>query len=115
MSTYNKYTYLFIFWFLLVMQYGWSQGTNIPPTIIASGNQSYCPLSDINIVTDFDIVDPDDTEIEALYIQISTGYEFGFDLLTLNGNHPSIQTIWNGIEGKLTLKGIGPQEVPYVD
>jgi gliding motility-associated-like protein len=97
------------------MQYGWSQGTNIPPTIIASGNQSYCPLSDINIVTDFDIVDPDDTEIEALYIQISTGYEFGFDLLTLNGNHPSIQTIWNGIEGKLTLKGIGPLEVPYVD
>jgi hypothetical protein len=73
----------------------WSQSTNIPPTITATGNQAYCPLSEINIVTDFDIVDPDDTEIEALYIQISTGYEFGFDLLTLSGSHPNVITNWN--------------------
>ena len=29
---------------------------NIAPTIIASGNQNYCPLSEINVVTDFDII-----------------------------------------------------------
>jgi len=93
----------------------WSQSTNIPPTITAIGNQAYCPLSEINIVTDFDIVDPDDTEIEALYIQISTGYEFGFDLLMLSGSHPNVITNWNQTEGKLTLQGIGSLEVPYVD
>ena len=115
MSIYNKYTYLFIFWFLIIGKFGWSQGTNIPPTITATGIQAYCPLSEINIVTDFDIVDPDDTEIEALFIQISTGYEFGFDLLTLNGSHPNIVTNWNQTEGKLTLKGIGSLEVSYID
>jgi gliding motility-associated-like protein len=115
MSIFNKCACLFIFWFLFVVKFGWSQSTNIPPTITATGNQAYCPLSEINIVTDFDIVDPDDTEIEALYIQISTGYEFGFDLLTLNGSHPNVITSWNVTEGKLTLKGINNIEVPYVD
>ena len=27
-----------------------------PPTLTASGDQYYCPLEEINIVTDFDIV-----------------------------------------------------------
>ncbi|MBT8316111.1 MAG: hypothetical protein HKP59_00640, partial [Lutibacter sp.] len=115
MSTYHRDTYLFIFLFLLLVKFSWSHSANIPPTITATGNQPYCPLSEINIVTDFDIVDPDDTEIEALFIQISTGYEFGFDLLALNGNHPNIISNWNQTEGKLTLKGIGSLEVSYVD
>ena len=68
-----------IIWVLSVffaMKCVYAQDSNIPPTIVATGNQSYCPLSDMNIVTDFDIIDPDDSSIEALYIQISTGYEF---------------------------------------
>ena len=45
----------------------------------------YCPLSQINVVTDFNIVDPDDTTIAAVYVQISTGYDLGNDFLTLTG------------------------------
>ena len=61
----------------------WTQ-SNTPPKIIAIGNQAYCPLSKINIVTQFDIIDPDDSVIKALYIQISTGYILGEDVLSLS-------------------------------
>ncbi len=101
------------FLLLCLIQFGWSQ--NIPPTVTATGDQIYCPLSQINIVTDMNIVDPDDTEIEALYIQISTGYVQGKDVLSLNGSHPNITTTWNVSEGKLTLKGIGSAPANYVD
>lgn len=105
----NLALYTIFFWSVL----GWSQ--NIAPTLTATGNQPYCSLSQINIVTDFDIVDPDDTETEALYIQISTGYEQGEDVLTLLGSHPSISSSWNIIEGKLTLSGATSTFVSYVD
>lgn len=102
------------FLLLCLIQFGWSQ-TNIPPTVTATGDQIYCPLSQINIVTDMNIVDPDDTGIEALYIQISTGYAQGQDILSLNGSHPNITTTWNTSEGKLTLQGIGSALANYVD
>ena len=54
---------------------------NIAPTITATGNQAYCPLSNINIVTNISITDPDDTSTEAIYIQISSGYSSGQGLL----------------------------------
>ena len=88
---------------------------NIAPTLTATGNQAYCPLSEINVVTDFDIVDPDDTEIEAVYIQISSGYQAGFDSLILNGSHPNISTFWSANEGRLTLKGNGTPQASYVN
>ena len=91
----------------------WTQ--NIAPSLSASGNQAYCPKSQINIVTDFDIVDPDDTEIDALYIQISTGYVQGEDSLTLTGSHPSILTFWDVTQGKLTLIGMSSSPVTYTD
>ncbi|MFY8110601.1 MAG: lectin, partial [Flavobacterium sp.] len=54
---------------------------NIAPTITATGNQAYCPLSNISIVTNISITDPDDTSTEAIYIQISSGYNLGQDVL----------------------------------
>ncbi|CAM1342769.1 conserved hypothetical protein [Tenacibaculum amylolyticum] len=80
---------------------------NMPPEITATGNQTYCPLSQIPIVTDFSIVDVDDTTIETFYIQISSGYESGSDVLILTGTHSSIEAEWDDREGKLTLRGVG--------
>ena len=64
--------------------------SNVPPTINAVGDQYYCPLSQINVVTNFNITDPDDTEIESLSIQISEGYIQVVDFLKLNGKHTNI-------------------------
>ena len=62
-----------LFFILLFSQFIFSQD-NIPPEIFSEGNEVYCPLTEQNIVTDFNIIDPDDTTIDALYIQISEGY-----------------------------------------
>ena len=98
-----------IIYFLLVL--GLFSGTartqsNTPPKIIAIGNQAYCPLGKINIVSDFDIIDPDESEIKALYIQISTGYKQGEDVLSLSNisDHPNITVRWSISEAKLTLE-----------
>lgn len=107
-----KYKPLLFFVFILFISLSWSQ-TNAPPNIIASGDQAYCPLSQINIVTSFDITDPDDTEIESLSIQISAGYEQGEDQLLLTGTHPNVVSSWNNLEGKLSLTGIGGVNVSY--
>lgn len=88
---------------------------NVPPDLMATGDQIYCPLSQINVATSFDIVDPDDTEIEALHIQISTGYVNGQDQLILTGTHPTIVDTWNVTEGKLSLRGVGGVNVSYTD
>ncbi|NND23786.1 MAG: lectin, partial [Acidimicrobiia bacterium] len=89
--------------------------TNVPPDLSATGDQFYCPLNQINVATSFDIIDPDDTQIEALFIQISTGYVQGEDQLILTGTHPNIVSIWNANQGKLTLKGVGNALVNYTD
>jgi gliding motility-associated-like protein len=81
----------------------YSQFSLAQPKLTAEGDQSYCPLSEINVVTDFDILNSGGENIQSVYIQISTGYDFGYDLLTLAGNHPSIITSWSATEGKLTL------------
>lgn len=93
----------------------WSQ--NIPPAIDAKGNQAYCPLSKINIVTQFDINDPDDDDVTALYIQISEGYVLGEDFLSLQNTaaHPNISTQWNSSEGKLAVKSSSSGNVSYTD
>jgi gliding motility-associated-like protein len=82
---------------------------NVAPILSAIGNQIYCPGSSMKIVTDMTIVDPDDTGIDAIYIQISSGYVNGQDVLTLTGNHPTINSSWNAATGKLTLTGISGQ------
>ena len=79
---------------------------NVAPVLQATGNQIYCPQTSLPIVTNMSITDPDDVGISAMYIQISSGYVFGQDVLTLTGIHPTITSSWNATEGKLTLSGI---------
>ena len=76
------------------------------PSIKATGNFSYCPLSQTKIVSTVTIThDPTELTTDAVYIQISSGYTIGEDqLLLLNPLlHPTITTSWNATEGKLTL------------
>jgi gliding motility-associated-like protein len=77
---------------------------NAPPVLVATGNQVYCPGSPMNIVTNMSITDPDDTTVDAVYIQISSGYNSTQDQLSLTGNHPGIVATWDVFAGKLTLK-----------
>ena len=87
---------------------------NIAPVLTATGNQMYCVLAATKIVTTFTIVDPDDTGIDALYVQISSGYVNGQDLLTLTGFHPDIDANWNPSTGKLTLSGVSSVQPTYL-
>lgn len=103
---------LLFYWFAIISI---AAQTNTPPTVIASGDQIYCPLTQMNIVTSFNIIDPDDTAIEAIFIQISTGYINGQDRLLLNGSHPNVNTTWNVSEGKLTLNNPTGGNVLYSD
>ncbi len=88
---------------------------NSPPEISADGNQVYCPETEINIATNVNIIDSDDTGTEAMYIQISSGYQNGEDTLTLTGTHPNITTVWNPTTGKLELNSTSGGEVLYTD
>lgn len=90
------------------------------PVITATGNNTYCPLSFVNIVTTISITDsdPGDTSTDAIYIQISSGYVNGKDKLSLNNasSHPTIVEHWEQSEGKLTLKSSIPgTPVTYTD
>lgn len=103
-----------LIFFLLALfssNYGWAQ---MPPTLIASGEQIYCPLRQINIVTDFSIT-PGDEEIKAVFIQISENYTQSEDTLILTGSHPTISTSWSATEGKLTLTSLTPSPIAYID
>ncbi|PZX93593.1 lectin [Flavobacterium aquariorum] len=90
---------------------------NVAPTLKADGDQTYCPLTNVNIATNITITDPDDTGTDAIYIQISSGYVKGEDLLSLNNalSHTSIISSWNSNEGKLTLKSPTGAQVTYTD
>lgn len=76
-----------------------------PPVVTVTGNQVYCPGGSLPIVQTISIADPDDTTTDAVYIQISSGYVNGEDLLTLTGTHPNISASWDATEGELTLQG----------
>jgi gliding motility-associated-like protein len=86
---------------------------DMPPIVTATGDRAYCPGTSINIVTDFNITDPDDTTTDAIYIQISGGYINGQDVLSLPTPIPNVVTSWNAVSGKLTISGTGGQELPY--
>jgi gliding motility-associated-like protein len=89
-------------------------GQNAAPILIATGNQTFCPGTPIKIVTSMTITDPDDIGIDAIYVQISSGYSVGEDLLTLTGIHPSIVSTWNATTGTLSLTGVSGQPT-YVE
>lgn len=79
--------------------------SNEPPTLTATGNQLYCSGSSVPIAETVSITDPDDTGTSAVFIQISSGYVNGEDVLSLSGSHPGITTTWDAGQGKITLQG----------
>ena len=60
--------------FIYLFAYSIFGQSNQPPVISSEGNSIYCPQTQQNIVTFFNIEDADDTTLDALYIQISEGY-----------------------------------------
>ena len=89
-----------------------------PPVIKATGDQLYCPQSDIKIVTNVTIThDPTEPATQAVYIQISSGYSSGFDLLELSNPaaHPTITTSWDVTAGKLKLSSPTGVDVLYTE
>ena len=88
---------------------------NEPPVLTANSRQVFCPQTQIKIAPNFTISDSDDTGIALLFVQISSGYQINFDELSLEGNHPTITTNWNLSEGKLTLSGIGSNEILFTN
>jgi gliding motility-associated-like protein len=87
-----------------------------PPVITATGNQIYCPGTSLNIVQTISITfDPAEPTTDAVYIQISSGYVFGQDLLTLTGAHPTVSFDWVQSEGKLKLFSSIGGKIPYAD
>tara|TARA_B110000037_G_scaffold27652_1_gene32707 strand:- start:47979 stop:50507 length:2529 start_codon:yes stop_codon:yes gene_type:complete len=112
---FKNHSLIIIFSLLVFISKSVKADTNIPPTINAEGNQVYCPGEIINICSDISIVDPDDTGIEAIYIQIAAGYQKNEDTLSLNGSHPTISTEWNSTAGKLKLSSSTTGDVLYTD
>ena len=110
------YKYIVLFFLIILFSKSWSQNT---PSLTATGDQIYCPLTEIFVAEaqSFAItnLNPDITEVDALYIQISTGYVNGEDLLTLIGSHPSIVSSWSTTEGKLSLFSVDGNPVSYAD
>ncbi len=89
-----------------------------PPVITATGNQTYCAGTSLKIVETISITsDPAEPETDAIYIQISSGYVFGQDQLTLFNPtaHPKIITSWDSVAGKLKLSSPTGVKIPYVD
>ena len=67
--------------------------TTVAPTIAATGNSNYCPLSQTKIVSSVTIThDPTELTTEAVFIQISSGYVLLEDQLLLINPllHPKI-------------------------
>ncbi|MBP2284170.1 Leucine-rich repeat (LRR) protein [Flavobacterium sp. CG_23.5] len=89
--------------------------SNSAPKITASGNQIYCSGTSLKIVTDVTITDSDDTSTDAIYIQISSGYVNGQDILSLTGLHPTITSSWDPTTAKLKLYSPINIQVSYAD
>lgn len=89
-----------------------------PPIIKATGNQIYCSGSTLKIVETLTITnDPAEPLTDAMYIQISSGYVYGQDLLSLSNVtlHPTIITNWDATAGKLKLYNPTGIKIPYTD
>jgi gliding motility-associated-like protein len=92
--------------------------TIAPPVITATGNQSYCPGTSLKIAETISITnDPAEPGTDAVYIQISSGYINGQDLLTLANSiaHSTIITSWDAAAGKLKLYSPTGIKIPYID
>ncbi len=69
----------------------------------ATGDQLYCPGSEIAIVEDFTLSNASGTAINEVFIQISSGYEQGRDLLRYAGSNTALTSTFNASTGKLIL------------
>lgn len=90
---------------------------NKAPILKATGDQTYCPGSEIKIVETFSIdYDINETGTQSGFIQISSGYSTG-DILSLSNPsmHPLIKTSWDSETGKLTLSSVAGVEILYTD
>ena len=108
-------TQTFLITLFLIFQGGEVFSQSEPPVVTAVGDQIYCPQTQQNIVTDFDIVDPDSSTATGFYIQISTGFVLGQDQLILTGSHSNINSSWNPTEAKLSLTPASGASIDYDD
>jgi gliding motility-associated-like protein len=96
-----------------------SKKTSItPPVITAIGNQTYCPGTSLKIVETISITnDPAELDADAIYIQVSSGFSYGLDQLTLSNSssHPTITTSWEATTGKLKLYSPTGNKILYTD
>lgn len=91
-----------------------------PPKITAIGTQIYCAGSSLKIIPTVAITfDPLAPDTDAVYVQISSGYISGFDLLTLaNATIHSAKNIfpnWDISTGKLKLSSPTGSKILYID
>ena len=93
-----------------------AQAQNIEaPIVQAQGSEFYCPLTEQNIVSSFSISSSSNSDIEAFYIQISSGYARFQDRLLLLGDHPTINANWNANEAKLSLLPTTGNSISFSD
>ena len=100
-----KFYRLHFFYLVLLLcnQLCWTQN---PPNISVTGNQFYCGDAPMPVVTDVSISGgAGDQMLDAVFVQIATGYTLGDDVLVLSGSHPNISASWSIGEGLLTLTG----------
>ncbi len=97
-----------------------------PPKITATGNQIYCVKSSLNIIPPpaptenititYDSLEP---ATEEMYVQISSGYVSGSDLLTLANpifhQSKNIFPYWDAATGKLKLYNPTGTKILYTD
>lgn len=91
-----------------------------PPSITAEGYDVYCPQMYQKIAKNVIITnDPAETGTNAVYIQISSGYSIGQDLLQLSNdyrlNNPSITSTFIASEGKLKIFNSSGNLIAYSD
>ena len=98
-----QYRLFCFFWLLLFPFFVIHAQSNSAVEFSANPSQLYCPQTEQPIVTDFNIEGRLEGGISAIYIQISSGYNQGYDVLKLNENFENIRSGWNASEAKLTL------------
>lgn len=107
----------------LIAVFLWGMGCNIcvqaqnteAPIVQAQGSDFYCPLTEQSIVSSFSITSSTESDVEAFYIQISSGYTRFQDRLLLTGDHPTINAIWNANEAKLILLPTTGNSISFSD
>ncbi|NPD83539.1 hypothetical protein HNS38_14460, partial [Lentimicrobium sp. L6] len=77
-----------------------------PASITATGDQDFCLSSGNSVaIAESVSITGSGTGTSTVYVQVSSGYVSGEDVLTLSGSHPNITPSWNAVEGKMTLNG----------